>query len=198
MREATRWSGSTSRRCPGRVDAHRLVPRVHGDRCDDRRSRILFYSAILFIGRWSSAPTTARAQRCVSRSFADVGIPAFVAMRTLADRILAAAGVAFVATSHSDSRDRAGGLRHRRPPVDRVHLASRRHGGRRRRTRRGRRNAVADEGRSGALIGVLVSVTTIPAIGNIGAARGVPILDDVRGATFQLGINIVGLMPLVL
>ncbi|MEO6122506.1 MAG: DUF389 domain-containing protein [Ilumatobacteraceae bacterium] len=50
------------------------------------------------------------------------------------------------------------------------------------------------EGRSGALIGVLVSVTTIPAIGNIGAAAAFGSWDVVRGAAAQLGINVSGLV----
>jgi uncharacterized hydrophobic protein (TIGR00271 family) len=50
------------------------------------------------------------------------------------------------------------------------------------------------EGRSGALIGVLVSVTTIPAIGNIGAAAAYRSWDDVTGAALQLAINITGLV----
>jgi uncharacterized hydrophobic protein (TIGR00271 family) len=50
------------------------------------------------------------------------------------------------------------------------------------------------EGRSGALIGVLVSVTTIPAIGNIGAAAAYRSWDDVTGAAVQLAINVTGLV----
>jgi uncharacterized hydrophobic protein (TIGR00271 family) len=50
------------------------------------------------------------------------------------------------------------------------------------------------EGRSGALIGVLVSVTTIPAIGNIGAAAAYRSWDDVAGAALQLAINVTGLV----
>jgi len=49
-------------------------------------------------------------------------------------------------------------------------------------------------GRSGALIGVLVSVTTIPAIGNIGAAAAYRSWHDVGGAALQLAINITGLI----
>ena len=55
-------------------------------------------------------------------------------------------------------------------------------------------HAVADQGRSGALIGVLVSVTTIPAIGNIGAAAAYRSWHDVGGATLQLAINVTGLV----
>ena len=50
------------------------------------------------------------------------------------------------------------------------------------------------EGRSGALVGVLVSVTTIPAIGNVGAAAGYGSWDDVGGAATQLVINVTGLV----
>ena len=50
------------------------------------------------------------------------------------------------------------------------------------------------QGRSGALIGVLVSVTTIPAIGNIGAAAAFGSWDDVWGAALQLVVNIAGLV----
>lgn len=48
--------------------------------------------------------------------------------------------------------------------------------------------------RSGALIGVLVSVTTIPAVGNIGLAAAYGSWVEVRGAALQLGVNIVGLV----
>jgi hypothetical protein len=50
------------------------------------------------------------------------------------------------------------------------------------------------QGRSGALIGVLVSVTTIPAIGNIGAAAAYRSWNDVGGAAIQLAINVAGLV----
>lgn len=50
------------------------------------------------------------------------------------------------------------------------------------------------EGRSGALIGVLVSVTTIPAIGNVGAAAGYRSWGDVGGAALQLAVNVTGLV----
>jgi hypothetical protein len=41
---------------------------------------------------------------------------------------------------------------------------------------------------------VLVSVTTIPAIGNIGAAAAYGSWDDVGGAAVQLVINVTGLV----
>lgn len=50
------------------------------------------------------------------------------------------------------------------------------------------------QARSGALIGVLVSVTTIPAIGNIGAAAAYQSWHDVGGAAMQLAINVAGLV----
>ena len=50
------------------------------------------------------------------------------------------------------------------------------------------------EGRSGALIGVLVSVTTIPAIGNIGAAAAYGQWPDAGGAAVQLIVNITALV----
>ena len=48
------------------------------------------------------------------------------------------------------------------------------------------------EARSGALVGVLVSVTTIPALGNIGVATAYGAWEDVGGAALQLTINITG------
>jgi uncharacterized hydrophobic protein (TIGR00271 family) len=50
------------------------------------------------------------------------------------------------------------------------------------------------EGRSGALVGVLVSVTTIPAIGNFGAAAAYGSWDVAGGAALQLAINVTGLV----
>jgi uncharacterized hydrophobic protein (TIGR00271 family) len=50
------------------------------------------------------------------------------------------------------------------------------------------------QARSGALIGVLVSVTTIPAIGNIGAAAAYGAWTELGGAALQLAINIIGLV----
>jgi uncharacterized hydrophobic protein (TIGR00271 family) len=50
------------------------------------------------------------------------------------------------------------------------------------------------EGRGGTLIGVLVSVTTIPAVGAIGVAAAYAEWAEVRGAATQLAINIVGLV----
>jgi uncharacterized hydrophobic protein (TIGR00271 family) len=50
------------------------------------------------------------------------------------------------------------------------------------------------EARAGALIGVLVSVTTIPAIGNMGAAAAYGQWPDVGGAAAQLCINMTALL----
>jgi uncharacterized hydrophobic protein (TIGR00271 family) len=50
------------------------------------------------------------------------------------------------------------------------------------------------EARSGTLIGVLVSVTTIPAVGNIGVATAYGQWPEVAGAAAQLAVNIAGLL----
>jgi uncharacterized hydrophobic protein (TIGR00271 family) len=50
------------------------------------------------------------------------------------------------------------------------------------------------EARSGALVGVLVSVTTIPAASNIGVATAYAEWSEVRGATIQLAVNVAGLV----
>jgi uncharacterized hydrophobic protein (TIGR00271 family) len=50
------------------------------------------------------------------------------------------------------------------------------------------------EGRSGALVGVLVSVTTIPAVANIGVATAYGEWSEVGSAALQLAINITGLV----
>jgi uncharacterized hydrophobic protein (TIGR00271 family) len=49
------------------------------------------------------------------------------------------------------------------------------------------------EGRSGALVGVLVSVTTIPAVANIGVAAAYTEWPELRGAILQLAINLTGM-----
>jgi uncharacterized hydrophobic protein (TIGR00271 family) len=48
--------------------------------------------------------------------------------------------------------------------------------------------------KSGALVGVLISVTTIPAAANIGVAGAYAQWDEARGATLQLGINLVAII----
>ena len=48
--------------------------------------------------------------------------------------------------------------------------------------------------KSGALVGVLISVTTIPAASNIGVASAYGDWSDARGAVFQLAINLSGLV----
>lgn len=50
------------------------------------------------------------------------------------------------------------------------------------------------QARSSALIGVLVSVTTIPAAANIGVAASYGAWSEMGGAALQLGINLVGLV----
>ena len=50
------------------------------------------------------------------------------------------------------------------------------------------------EGRSGALGGVFISVTTIPAIAGIGIALAAGHVSDALSAALQLGINLAGLV----
>lgn len=50
------------------------------------------------------------------------------------------------------------------------------------------------EARSGSLVGVLVSVTTIPAVANVGVATAYAEWDEVGGAALQLLINLAGLV----
>jgi uncharacterized hydrophobic protein (TIGR00271 family) len=50
------------------------------------------------------------------------------------------------------------------------------------------------EGRSGTLVGVLVSVTTIPAVANIGVAAAYGATNEMGGAAAQLGVNLSGLV----
>ena len=50
------------------------------------------------------------------------------------------------------------------------------------------------EGRSGALVGVLVSVTTIPAAANIGVAAAYGSWEEMWGAAVQLVLNLVSLL----
>lgn len=51
--------------------------------------------------------------------------------------------------------------------------------------------------KSGALIGVLISVTTIPAAANVGVAAAYSDWTEVRGAAFQLGINLVAVVIVI-
>jgi uncharacterized hydrophobic protein (TIGR00271 family) len=48
--------------------------------------------------------------------------------------------------------------------------------------------------KSGALVGVLISVTTIPAAANIGVAAAYSDWGDVEGAAIQLGVNLVSML----
>ncbi len=50
------------------------------------------------------------------------------------------------------------------------------------------------ENRNGTLVGVLVSVTTIPAVANVGVAAAYREGAEMSGAAFQLGVNITGLV----
>jgi uncharacterized hydrophobic protein (TIGR00271 family) len=50
------------------------------------------------------------------------------------------------------------------------------------------------QARSGALIGVLVSVTTIPAVANVGVATAYREWSEVGGAALQLGLNVAALV----
>jgi uncharacterized hydrophobic protein (TIGR00271 family) len=50
------------------------------------------------------------------------------------------------------------------------------------------------EGRSGVLVGVLVSATTIPAIANIGVAAAYGEVPEMLGSALQLAINVAGLV----
>ena len=50
------------------------------------------------------------------------------------------------------------------------------------------------EGRSGALVGVLVSVTTIPAASNVGVATAYGQWSEIGGAALQLALNVAGLV----
>ena len=45
-------------------------------------------------------------------------------------------------------------------------------------------------GKSGALIGVLISVTTVPAAGNVAVAIAYGVPDEAWGSALQLGINL--------
>jgi uncharacterized hydrophobic protein (TIGR00271 family) len=48
--------------------------------------------------------------------------------------------------------------------------------------------------KSGALVGVLISVTTIPAAANIGVASAYADWNDVEGAAIQLGVNLLAIV----
>jgi uncharacterized hydrophobic protein (TIGR00271 family) len=50
------------------------------------------------------------------------------------------------------------------------------------------------QGRSGVLVGVLVSVTTIPALANVGVAAAYAAWNEVGGAALQLAINLAGVI----
>jgi uncharacterized hydrophobic protein (TIGR00271 family) len=48
--------------------------------------------------------------------------------------------------------------------------------------------------KSGALVGVLISVTTIPAASNVGVAAAYGQWSDAKGAAIQLGVNLAGIV----
>ncbi len=48
-------------------------------------------------------------------------------------------------------------------------------------------------GRSNALVGVFISVTTVPAAGNLALAVALGVPDEIGGAAAQLGINLIGM-----
>ncbi len=50
------------------------------------------------------------------------------------------------------------------------------------------------EAKAGALVGVLISVTTIPAVAAIGVSGALGAWDDASGATIQLVLNIAALV----
>ena len=48
--------------------------------------------------------------------------------------------------------------------------------------------------KSGPLVGVFISVTTVPSVGTAALCLGVGAWSEVRGALLQLGINLVGMI----
>jgi uncharacterized hydrophobic protein (TIGR00271 family) len=49
-------------------------------------------------------------------------------------------------------------------------------------------------GRSSALVGVFISVTTVPAAGNLALAIALRVPDEISGAALQLGVNLSGMV----
>jgi len=49
-------------------------------------------------------------------------------------------------------------------------------------------------GRSSALVGVFISVTTVPAAGNLALAIALRVPDEISGAATQLAVNLVGMV----
>jgi uncharacterized hydrophobic protein (TIGR00271 family) len=49
-------------------------------------------------------------------------------------------------------------------------------------------------GRSSALVGVFISVTTVPAAGNLALAVALRVPDEISGAALQLGVNLCGMV----
>ena len=48
-------------------------------------------------------------------------------------------------------------------------------------------------GRSNALVGVFISVTTVPAAGNLALALALWLPGEMAGSALQLGVNLVGM-----
>ena len=49
-------------------------------------------------------------------------------------------------------------------------------------------------GKSSALVGVFISVTTVPAAGNLAVAAALKHTSEIRGSALQLGVNFVGMI----
>ena len=49
-------------------------------------------------------------------------------------------------------------------------------------------------GRSNALVGVFISVTTVPAAGNLALAVALWVPEEIGGAATQLGVNLAGMV----
>jgi uncharacterized hydrophobic protein (TIGR00271 family) len=156
---------------------------------------ILLDSAILVIGAMVVGPDYGPLAALCVAIVRRRGGHAVAALRTLAVGVLAAAGTAFAATlllrltgiapDAYDIGDRQLTAFISRPDAMAAVVA----------VLAGVIGMLSlTEGRSGALIGVLVSVTTIPAIGNMGAAAGYGSWSDVGGAALQLAINLTGLV----
>ena len=174
----------------GRGHAHRLVPRVHGDRCDDRRRRHLAGFGDPRIGAMVVGPGPLAAL-CVAlvRRRRD---PALVALRTItiAPR---RAGVSFVGPLHSVSPR----LRpmHTTSPTSAHRLISHPDGmAAVVAVLAGIADALANPGPQWGAHRSVVSVTTIPAIRHLGAAAAYRSWNDVGGAAIQLAINVAGLV----
>ena len=153
---------------------------------------ILTDSAILIVGAMVVGPEFGPlAALCVAivaggarsrdapRSRSSSGFPLAIAAAVRADRD--ALRAADLGPDAAALEDRAADL---------LHLASRHVLGARRPARRPAGMLSLSTAKSGALIGVLISVTTIPAAANIGVAAAYRNWDECRGAALQLVINL--------